>query len=65
MHFLILVNSHLLNIPKDINCDCSIAGEDNESKKIAMELINKIPEIKSIDCRTLEKSRIIEKITPY
>ena len=36
----------------------------NEAKEIAIELINKIPGIQAIDCGILEKSRIIEKITP-
>ena len=62
--FCNISNSHLANIPNDIDCDCLIAGNDNEAKEIAIELINKIPGIQAIDCGILEKSRIIEKITP-
>ena len=62
--FCNISNSHLANIPEEIDCDCLIAGDDNESKKVAAEIINKIPGIKTIDCGVLEKSRIIEKITP-
>ena len=54
--FCNISNSHLSNIPEDIDCDCLIAG--------AAELINKIPGVRTIDTGILEKSRIIEKITP-
>ena len=62
--FCNISNSHLANIPNDIDCDCLIAGNDNEAKEIATELINKLPGVQAIDCGILEKSRIIEKITP-
>ncbi|WP_304125146.1 NADPH-dependent F420 reductase [Methanosphaera cuniculi] len=57
-------NSLLENIPEPIDCDCLIAGNDNEAKKVAIELIEKIPGIECIDCGKLEKARMIEKITP-
>ena len=62
--FCNISNSHLSNIPEDIDCDCLIAGDDKESKEVAAEIINKIPGVKTIDCGILEKARIIEKITP-
>lgn len=62
--FCNISNSHLANIPEEIDCDCLIAGDDNDAKATAAELINKIPGIKTIDCGILEKARIIEKITP-
>ena len=62
--FCNISNSHLSNIPEEIDCDCLIAGDDKESKEIAAELINKIPGVRTIDTRILEKARIIEKITP-
>lgn len=62
--FCNISNSHLSNIPEEIDCDCLIAGDDNESKVIAAEIIDKIPGIRTIDCGILEKSRVIEKITP-
>ena len=62
--FCNISNSHLSNIPEEIDCDCLIAGDDKEAKEIAAELINKIPGIRTIDTGILEKSRIIEKITP-
>ncbi|SDA67605.1 NADPH-dependent F420 reductase [Methanobrevibacter millerae] len=62
--FCNISNSHLSNIPEDIDCDCLIAGDDKQSKEVAAEIINKIPGVKTIDCGILEKARIIEKITP-
>ena len=62
--FCNISNSHLANIPEDIDCDCLIAGDDAEAKATAAEIIDKIPGIKTIDCGILEKARIIEKITP-
>lgn len=57
-------NSHLMNFNEEIDCDCLVSGDDVESKKVAMDLINKIPGVKCIDCGLLEKARIVEKITP-
>ena len=62
--FCNISNSHLANIPEEIDCDCLIAGDDKESKEIAPEIIDKIPGVKTIDTGILEKARIIEKITP-
>ena len=62
--FCNISNSHLGNIPEEIDCDCLIAGDDKEAKETAAEIIDQIPGIKTIDCGILEKSRIIEKITP-
>ena len=62
--FCNISNSHLANIPEEIDCDCLIAGDDKEAKEIAAEIIDKIPGIRTIDTGILEKSRIIEKITP-
>ena len=57
-------NSLLANTPEPIDCDCLVSGDDNEAKKIAIELIEKIPGIECIDCGKLEKARMVEKITP-
>lgn len=62
--FCNISNSHLSNIPEEIDCDCLIAGDDAEAKATAAEIIDKIPGIKTIDTGMLEKARIIEKITP-
>lgn len=57
-------NSHLMNFNEAIDCDCLVSGDDTKSKKVAMALIDKIPGVKCIDCGSLEKARIVEKITP-
>lgn len=62
--FCNISNSHLSNIPEEIDCDCLIAGDDADAKATAAEIIDKIPGIKTIDTGVLEKARIIEKITP-
>ena len=62
--FCNISNSHLANIPEEIDCDCLIAGDDKEAKEIAAEIIDKIPGVRTIDTGILEKARIIEKITP-
>ena len=62
--FCNISNSLLLNIPNDIDCDCLIAGDYQDAKDISMELINKIPGVKCIDAGPLERSRMIEEITP-
>lgn len=54
----------LTNIEQDIDCDCLVSGDDTESKKVVMELAEKIPGVRAIDCGSLENARIVEKITP-
>lgn len=54
----------LTNIENDIDCDCLVSGDDVEAKKVAMELAEKIPGVRAIDCGPLENARIVEKITP-
>ena len=53
----------LINIPEDVQCDCLISGDDLEAKKTVMELAEKIPGVKAIDCGALENARVVEKIT--
>lgn len=57
-------NSHLANIPEPIDCDCLLCGDDEEAKKIAIELIEKIPDLRAIDIGKLNKAHLIESITP-
>ncbi|MBZ9570630.1 NADPH-dependent F420 reductase [Methanobrevibacter sp. TMH8] len=57
-------SSSLMNHEKDIDCDCLVCGDDDEAKLKAMELVNKLPGVKAIDCGGISRSRIVEKITP-
>lgn len=54
----------LLNIKKDVDCDCLVSGDNEEARKTVMTLAEKIPQIRSVDCGLLENARIVEKITP-
>lgn len=57
-------SSSLMNHEKDIDCDCLVCGNNDEAKLKAMELVNKLPGVKAIDCGDISRSRIVEKITP-
>ena len=54
----------LNNINHNVECDCLISGDDPEANKPVMELAEKIPGVRAIECGSLEKARIVEKITP-
>ena len=54
----------LSDIPNPIDCDCIIAGDDQEAKDTAKAIIEKIPDIRVIDAGKLEKSQLIEAVTP-
>ena len=56
--------SSLTNIDSEVDCDCLISGDDEESKITVAELAEKIPGVRTIDCGGLENARIVEKITP-
>ena len=54
----------ITNIENKVECDCLISGDDPEAKKEAMQLAEKIPGVRAIDCGDLENARIVEKLTP-
>ncbi len=54
----------LTNIDHSVECDCLISGDDPEANKPVMELAEKIPGVRAIECGPLENARIVEKITP-
>jgi NADPH-dependent F420 reductase len=54
----------LLNLNENVECDTLVSGDDLEAKKEVMELAEKIPGVRAIDCGLLENARIVEKITP-
>ncbi len=57
-------SASLLDFKDEVNCDCLVASDNKSAKKIIMELAEKIPGVRAIDCGALENARIIEKITP-
>ncbi|MDR2873434.1 MAG: NADPH-dependent F420 reductase [Methanobrevibacter sp.] len=56
-------SSSLIRIEKEIDCDCLVAGDDKEAKKIVFDLIEKIPGVKCVDAGPLEQARTVERIT--
>jgi len=54
----------LNNINHNVECDCLISGDDPEANKPVLELAEKIPGVRAIECGPLENARIVEKITP-
>ncbi len=54
----------LMDFNEQIDCDCLIAGDDQQSKIVAAKLIEQIPGVQVVDCGPLERAQIIEKITP-
>lgn len=54
----------LNNVENDVDCDCLISGDDDNAKLQVMQLAEKIPGVRAIDCGPLENARIVEKITP-
>ncbi len=54
----------LMNFKEPIDCDCLIAGDDQEAKVTVAKLVDQIPGVQVVDCGPLERAQIIEKITP-
>ncbi|NPA62950.1 MAG: NADPH-dependent F420 reductase, partial [Methanococci archaeon] len=54
----------LEDLDNPVDCDVLICGDDPEAKKVVIELANHIDGVRAIDCGNLEKSRIVEAITP-
>ena len=52
-----------MNFNEPIDCDCLIAGDDQEAKVTVAKLIDKLPGVQTVDCGPLERAQIIEKIT--
>jgi NADPH-dependent F420 reductase len=54
----------LEDLDNPVDCDILVCGNDEEAKKVVIDLANQINGVRAIDCGNLEKSRIIEAITP-
>ncbi|CAB3289179.1 F420-dependent NADP reductase [Methanocaldococcus lauensis] len=54
----------LEDLDNPVDCDILVCGNDEEAKKVVINLANQIDGVRAIDCGNLEKSRIIEAITP-
>jgi hypothetical protein len=53
----------LHDIDKPINSDVVICSDHRDAKKVVMELVQKIENLRAIDGGPLENSRIIEQLT--
>ncbi len=54
----------LEDLDNPVDCDILVCGNDDEAKRVVIDLANQIDGVRAIDCGNLEKSRIIEAITP-
>ncbi|ACX72764.1 NADPH-dependent F420 reductase [Methanocaldococcus vulcanius M7] len=54
----------LEDLDNPVDCDVLICGDNEEAKKVVIDLANQIDGVRAIDCGNLEKSRIVEAITP-
>ena len=58
-----VVAEALQDLKHDIDCDVLVCGDSVGTRKIVMELVNKLPGVRAIDCGRLENSRIVETVT--
>jgi NADPH-dependent F420 reductase len=54
----------LMTFKEPIDCDCLISGDDQNAKMKVAKLIEQIPGVKVVDCGSLDRAQLIEKITP-
>jgi 8-hydroxy-5-deazaflavin:NADPH oxidoreductase len=58
-----VVAEALQDLNREIDCDVIVCSDSQDTRKIVMELVNKVPGVRSIDGGRLENSRIVEQIT--
>lgn len=57
------VSAELLNGDAPIDCDVIICTDNDDARKVASDLAEKIPGIRAVDGGKLENARIVEQIT--
>jgi 8-hydroxy-5-deazaflavin:NADPH oxidoreductase len=57
------ISAELLSADADIDCDVIVCSDDENARKIASDLAEKIPGVRAIDGGKLENARIVEQIT--
>jgi 8-hydroxy-5-deazaflavin:NADPH oxidoreductase len=57
------VSAELLNSDGPIDCDVIVCSDDDNARKVAGDLAEKIPGIRAVDGGKLENARIVEQIT--
>jgi NADPH-dependent F420 reductase len=58
-----VVAEALQDLSRKVDCDVIVCSDSQDTRKIVMELVNKVPGVRSIDGGRLENSRIVEQIT--
>jgi NADPH-dependent F420 reductase len=58
-----VVADALQDLSHNVDCDVIVCGDSQETRKVVMELVNKVPGVRAIDGGRLENSRIVEQIT--
>ena len=58
-----VVAEALQDLNREIDCDVIVCSDSQDTRKIVMELVNKVPGVRPIDGGRLENSRIVEQIT--
>ena len=58
-----VVAEALQDLNHNVDCDIIVCGDSQETRKVVMQLVNKIPGVRAIDGGRLENSRIVEQIT--
>jgi len=58
------VSAELLSdLSRKVECDVLVCGNDENAKRVIMELVNTIPGARAIDAGSLENSRTVEQLT--
>lgn len=57
------ISAELLVGGAPVDCDCIVCSDDDEARKIASQLAEKIPGVRALDGGKLENARIVEQIT--
>jgi len=50
-------------VERELDCDVIVCGDDEDSKRVVMELVEKIPGARAVDGGSLESSKVAEEIT--
>src|SRR6202790_5695329 len=57
------LGAELLAGEAEVDCDVLVCGDDENAKKVAMELAVKIPGVRALNGGKLENARIVESVT--
>lgn len=57
-----ICSSSLMDHEEEIDCDCLVCGDDDESKLKAIELVNKLPGVNAIDCGSYQELELLKKL---